>query len=161
LPIIGILVDKAPKTKMGKFRPFILWTALPFSVFAVLCFYAPDLSPAGKLIYAYITYIMYGMLYTVFEIPYWALATSFTQNTKERGLLISVVRSSQTVAAAIAILLFLPLVGFFGGENLKQGHLITASVYGVIALVTLFITYAGTRENVVSISSDDFHSVRY
>jgi sugar (glycoside-pentoside-hexuronide) transporter len=155
-PIIGILVDKAPKTKIGKFRPFILWTALPFSVFAVLCFYAPDLSPAGKLIYAYITYIMYGMLYTVFEIPYWALATSFTQNTKERGLLISVARSTQVVAAAIAILLFLPLVNLSGRENLKHGYLMAASLYGVIALVAFFILYAGTREKVVSISSERF-----
>ncbi len=155
-PIIGILLDKAPKTRMGKFRPFILWAAVPFSVFATLCFYAPDLSPAGKLVYVYITYIGYGMLYTIFEVPYMALATSLTQNTEERGVLISIARSTQIVAAAIAILAFLPLVGLFGGENLKQGYLMTASVYGAIAMMTFFITFAGTREEVTSISSERF-----
>lgn len=71
-PIVGIIADRT-NSRWGKFRPYLLWGALPFAVVGSLTFTTPDLSPSGKLVYAYLTYGLMVLIYTIVNIPYSAL----------------------------------------------------------------------------------------
>lgn len=81
-PIIGFFVDKS-NTKYGKYRPFLLYGAVPFAVLAVLCFTVPGFGGTGKLIYAYITYIMLSVCYTFVNVPYGSLTAAMTNDQQE------------------------------------------------------------------------------
>ena len=82
-PIMGVIADNT-NTRWGKFRPYLLWFAIPFSVIFVLAFITPDLSESGKLTYAYLTYALLMVLYTVVNIPYCALGGVITSDSQER-----------------------------------------------------------------------------
>ena len=83
-PIMGILADRT-NTKWGKFRPYLLWLALPFALAGVLTFTTPDLSMSGKIIYAYITYTVMMMVYTAINIPYSSLMGVVSASPKQRA----------------------------------------------------------------------------
>ncbi len=104
--IMGIIGDRT-ETKYGKFRPWILWTAIPLGVILSLLFTSPDLSPTGKVIYAYTTYIFFTLVYTANNIPYGALMAVMTGDDKERTSLGSY-----------------RMVGAFAGGMLVQGALL-------------------------------------
>ena len=75
--IMGVVGDRT-KSKYGKFRPWILWTAIPLGLILSLLFTSPDLSDSGKIVYAYITYIFFTLIYTANNIPYGALMAVMT-----------------------------------------------------------------------------------
>ncbi|MFA9391890.1 MAG: MFS transporter [Prolixibacteraceae bacterium] len=109
--LMGIIGDRT-KSKYGKFRPWILWTAIPMGVILSLLFTGPNLSPTGKLIYAYTTYIIFTLVYTANNIPYGALMAVMTGDDKERTSLGS-----------------FRMVGAFTGGMLVQGALLFLVVY--------------------------------
>ncbi len=82
-PLMGTLADNT-RTKHGQFRPYLLWLALPFAIISVLAFTVPDLTPSGKVVYAYVTYGLLMLAYTAINIPYCALAGVLSDNPKER-----------------------------------------------------------------------------
>src|SRR4030043_295893 len=82
-PFFGYLSDRT-RTRWGKFRPWILWTAVPFGIIGFLAFTTPDFSKSGKLVYAYITYIILLTIYSMNNIPYSALSGVITGDMKER-----------------------------------------------------------------------------
>jgi glycoside/pentoside/hexuronide:cation symporter, GPH family len=82
-PIMGMIADRT-KTRMGKFRPFILWLAIPFGVIGIFMFITPDFDSTGKIIYAYVTYTLMMMIYTAINVPYSALMGVITSNSLER-----------------------------------------------------------------------------
>ena len=87
-PIWGAFIDSRKPTKQGKFRPYVFWFSIPLAVSAVLMFTViPNLSAAKYLLFAYITYILYGMMYTCVNIPYGSLASVVTDDEKERSSL--------------------------------------------------------------------------
>ena len=87
-PIWGAFIDSSKPTKQGKFRPYVFWFSIPLAVSAVLMFTViPNLSEAKYLLFAYITYILYGMMYTCVNIPYGSLASVVTDDEKERSSL--------------------------------------------------------------------------
>jgi len=104
--LMGIVGDRT-KTRYGKFRPWILWTAIPLAATLSLLFTTPDLSPTGKLVYAYTTYIIFTLLYTANNIPYGALMAVMTGDDRERTSLGS-----------------FRMVGAFTGGMLVQGALL-------------------------------------
>ncbi|MEX1384067.1 MFS transporter [Lutibacter sp.] len=109
--LMGIIGDRT-KSKYGKFRPWILWTAVPLAAILSLLFTSPDLSSTGKIIYAYITYIFFTLIYTANNIPYGALMAVMTGDDKERTSLGS-----------------FRMVGAFGGGMLVQGALLFLVAY--------------------------------
>ncbi|UMB54872.1 MFS transporter [Lutibacter sp. A64] len=109
--LMGIIGDRT-KSKYGKFRPWILWTAIPLAAILSLLFTSPDLSSTGKIIYAYITYIFFTLIYTANNIPYGALMAVMTGDDKERTSLGS-----------------FRMVGAFGGGMLVQGALLFLVAY--------------------------------
>ncbi len=104
--LMGIIGDRT-SSKYGKFRPWILWTAIPFAVMLSLLFTAPDLSYNGKIIYAYLTYILFTLIYTASNIPYGALMALMTDDDRERSSIGSY-----------------RMVGAFAGGMLVQGALL-------------------------------------
>lgn len=83
--LIGYCIDKT-HTKWGKSRPYFLFGAAPFAIFAVLAFSVPDISPAGKLVYAYVTYIGLSFMYTVVNIPMHRFSQALRQAQRRERL---------------------------------------------------------------------------
>lgn len=99
-PIMGGLADRT-KSRWGTYRPYLLLIPLPLSIVSVLLFAAPDLSTTGKIVYAAVLYICYGMLVTAIEIPYYAILPTMSRNEMERNDVISLA----TFIASIMILI--------------------------------------------------------
>ena len=146
-PIMGIIADNT-NTKWGKFRPYLLWFAIPFAVVFVLTFITPDLSESGKIIYAYLTYSLLMILYTVVNIPYCALGGVITSDSQERVSANSY-RFVIATFAGVLISYFAPdLIEFFGNGNEQQGYPFAMAVFGVFAIFAFFGCFALTKERV-------------
>lgn len=148
-PIMGIIADRT-KTSMGKFRPYLVWVAIPFAIVGVLTFSTPDLSPSGKLIYAYVTYTLMMMLYTAINVPYSSLMGVMTSDTKERTSLASF-RFIGAYSGGIFMTATVPyLLDYFrnSGSNDAQSYQYTVGIYGVIAAFFFLMTYKWTKERV-------------
>jgi len=153
-PLMGIISDRT-KTKWGKFRPFILWFAIPFVVIGVLTFSTPDFNDTGKMIYAYVTYSFMMMVYTALNIPYSALMGVMSPNSQARTELASFRFVAAFGGQMLVQAATLKLVEYFGGgENEQLGWQVTMIVYGVLALILFFITFISTRERVEPIQED-------
>lgn len=114
--MMGIVGDRT-KSKFGKFRPWILWSAVPLGVTLSLLFTSPDLSDSGKIVYAYSTYIIYTLLYTVNNIPYGALMAVMTGDDKERTSLGSYRMVGAFAGGMLVQGAMLFLVAYFGNVN--------------------------------------------
>ena len=146
-PFMGVVADRT-NTKWGKFRPWILWTAVPFGIIGFLTFTTPPFDAQGKLIYAYVTYIVLMMVYSANNLPYSALSGVITGDLAERTSL-SAYRFVAAMSAALVIQgLALPMVNYFGGGNSAKGYQITMGVFSALAVVFFIITFATTRERV-------------
>lgn len=153
-PIMGAIIDKT-YTKRGKFRPYILFGALPLALFALLCFITPDLSATGKIVYAYVTYIGLGMLITVVNTPYGALTASMTQDIQERGSLSAIRMIFSMIGTMFAVSGVPVLVAIFGAGNQQQGYQQTMIILAVILFITLIICGLGTKERHTSPKSTE------
>jgi Na+/melibiose symporter-like transporter len=115
-PVMGAIADRT-HTRWGKFRPWIAWTAIPFGVIAVLTFTTPDLTPQGKVIYAYVSYISLMLIFTMSNVPYNALSGVMTSNSLERTSLSSWRMGLAMLAAFVVQVFSIPLVDYFGKGN--------------------------------------------
>src|SRR4030042_138564 len=115
-PMMGAIADRT-NTRWGKFRPWVLWSALPFGIIGILMFTTPNLSAVGKIIYAFITYNLMMMIYTVNNVPYCSLTGVLTGNSVERTGL-SQYRFIFSMLATLAVQsLSIPLVNSLGVDN--------------------------------------------
>jgi GPH family glycoside/pentoside/hexuronide:cation symporter len=114
--IMGIICDRT-NSKYGKFRPWILWTAIPLGIALSLLFTAPDLSPSGKIIYAYSTYLLFFIIYTANNIPYGALMAVMSGDDKERTSLGSYRMVGAFTGGMVVQGALLFLVAHFGNIN--------------------------------------------
>jgi glycoside/pentoside/hexuronide:cation symporter, GPH family len=146
-PIMGVVADRT-NTRWGKFRPWIMWTAVPFGMMGFLTFLTPDLSSSGKLIYAYITYIVLMMIYSANNLPYSALSGVMTGNLGERTSLSSYRFVFAMLAQLIIQGLALPMVHYFGQGNSAVGYKYTMGIFSAFAVVLFFITFASTKERI-------------
>ncbi|GKX29907.1 putative symporter YnaJ [Vallitalea longa] len=152
-PIMGGIVDRT-NTKWGKFRPYLLWGAIPFGILAVLCFTTPDFSYTGKLVYAYITYIGLGMAYTFINVPYGALTSSMTQDSSDRASLSSI-RMFFAMTGGLIVAVGIPsLTKSLGDGNPAKGYQLTMIIFAVISVVLLMITFFTTKERHTSINEN-------
>lgn len=149
-PTVGILSDKT-QTRWGKYRPWILWTALPFMVFYVLAFYNPGIEDKSLVaVYATISYTLLMTLYSFNNTPYASLGGVMTSDIKERNSITSIRFVAATVAQFVVQGLTLPLVGKFAGADRDKGHgwLCTISLFAVIGFVFFIITFFSARERI-------------
>lgn len=149
-PIMGGIADRT-NTKWGKYRPYLIWFALPYGVLAVLAFTTPDLSESGKLVYAYITYTLLMTVYTAINIPYSALGGVMTDSPTERATLQSWRFALAMVGGAIVTASVLPLVEFFGKGDEQSGYqaaMIVLSAFAVVCFIGCFaLTQERTKES--------------
>ncbi|HEY4612485.1 MAG TPA: MFS transporter [Bacteroidota bacterium] len=146
-PVMGTVADRT-NTRWGKFRPYLLWVAVPFGIMGVLAFTTPDFDASGKLIYAYITYNLMMMMYTAINVPYSALMGVITPNSMERTEL----SSFRFVAAFVGGLIVqgstLFLVKYFGGGDEAQGWQWAMACISGLAVVLFLATFLTTQERV-------------
>ena len=149
-PIMGVLLDKAQATKHGKFRPYVIRFGLPMVIVGILAFTAiPGLPDNLKLPYAYVTYILYGMLYTAVNIPYGSLASVMTNDSNERTAL-STFRNLGSILANILVMVLVPKIIFNAqGEVTAEGFIICAVILAIISTVSFFFNFRLTRERIV------------
>lgn len=146
-PIMGVLADRT-KTKWGKFRPWVLWTAVPFGIMGFLTFVTPDFSDSGKLVYAYCTYIVLMMVYSANNLPYSALSGVMTGDLGERTSLSSYRFVFAMIAQLIIQGLALPMVSYFGQGSSARGYQYTMAIFSSLAVILFFITFSTTRERI-------------
>lgn len=143
--IIGIMIDHT-HSRFGKSRPFFLWYALPYVLFAVLTFVTPNFNATGKLIWAYVTYLGLGFFYTAVNLPITSILPALSKNDQELTLL-GVIRQFFGSSVQIIVAVFtLPLVAFFGHGNQQRGFLFTIILFGIISLALILNTFFQVHE---------------
>ena len=146
-PLMGALADRT-NTRWGRFRPWVLATAVPFAVLFVLAYTTPNFGSLGKIIWAYVTYNALMMIYTANNIPYSALTGVLTGDSDERTSLVSW-RFILAMTAAFLVQTFtLDLVKYFGGDDPAKGYQLTMAMWGAIAVVFFTVTFLTTKERV-------------
>jgi len=146
-PIMGIIADRT-KTRWGKFRPYLLWMALPYSILAVLTFTTPDFGQTGKIIYAGTTYFMLMTVFTAINLPYSSLGAVITPDSYERAGLNSYRFIFAFAGQLIVTGTALSLARFFGDGNNAKGYQYTLILFATISFVLFMITFKSTKERV-------------
>lgn len=145
--IMGMIADRTT-SKMGRFRPWILWSAPLLGLFMVLCFTTPDFSDTGKLVFAYITYIGLTLAYTMNNVPYSALMGVMTSDDHERTKL-SGFRFAGAFIGGLFVMGFLPvLVEKLGGGNEAQGYQFAMFFYACLLVLMMLVTVFTTKERI-------------
>ncbi|MCD7898919.1 MAG: MFS transporter [Bacteroides sp.] len=176
-PLMGIIADRT-HTRWGKYRPYLLWFAIPFAAIGVLTFYTPDLSETGRLVYAYITYTLMMTVYTAVNVPYASLLGVMSANPRERNLLSSYRMFFAFIGSFITFMLLQPLVDFFNGifdpnptaaEALAEstsiseyptGWVCAVAVIGVLCAILFFLCFKWTRERVKPVDETKKNTVK-
>ncbi len=147
-PIIGAIADRT-RSKWGKFRPWILWTAVPLGVIALLAFSTPHFSYKGKLIYAVVTYTLLLLLYAANNLPYSALSGVITGDMKERNSM-SAYRFVAVMFAQFFVQVFMYSIIISAGHGDKAVGIEKVMTWlAVIGTVMLLITFLTTKERIV------------
>jgi glycoside/pentoside/hexuronide:cation symporter, GPH family len=154
-PLVGVLADRT-NSKYGKFRPWILYTVVPFGVLGFLTFYTPDLVTSSKLVYAYITYTAMMFVYSTINVPYGALMAVMSSNSMERTSL-SAFRAIFAFSGGIIVQAFtLKLVHYFGlinsntdgSVNEQFGFSAAMGIYSLLAVLMFLTTFFMCKERV-------------
>lgn len=146
-PLIGIVSDRT-NTRWGKFRPYILFGAIPYAILAILTFTTPNLGEVGKIIYAGATYVLLMTAYATINLPYSALGAVMTDDTYERAGLNTYRFIAGFTGQFIVTGLALTLAEFFGHGDKAQGFQYTVFLFAVLSLIFFFITFMATKERV-------------
>ena len=146
-PIMGVIADRT-NTKWGKFRPWLLWTALPFGIIGILTFTTPSLSITGKLVYAWTTYLLLRLIYAVNNVPYASLTGVLTGDPDERTSIASYRQVFANIAGFIVQSLAIPMVVFFGRGNDARGYQITMGLLSVLSVIFFIVAFFATKERI-------------
>ena len=147
-PFMGIIADRT-MTRWGKFRPWILWTAVPFGIIAMLAFSTPDFSPGGKVAYALITYILLVIVYSANNLPYASLSGVLTGDMAERNSISSYRFVAVMIAQFIVQGLLLPLVLILGDGDKTKGFENTMTIFAITGVIFFIITFLTTKERII------------
>ena len=161
-PIMGSIVDKT-HTKWGKCRPFLKWMAIPIGIMTILCFlpvwgFDSSKMNVGAFVAVTIIYIIWGMVYTVVDVPYWALTTCMTTDTYKRGNMLTIARLICMAGAGIVTIILPQITGSLtgplseagkyaeAGQKLQWIYFIASIIICVIAVPLFFVGFKGTVE---------------
>jgi GPH family glycoside/pentoside/hexuronide:cation symporter len=146
-PVMGLIADRT-QTRWGKFRPYLFWGAIPYGICGYLMFAGPNLGASGKLVYAYITYALMLISYTIINVPYSSLLGVISPSSGTRTVASSF-RFVGAFAGALLISLFVrPLVKYLGGGNEMHGFRMTMAIFAFASVILFWVTFATTRERV-------------
>lgn len=155
-PFVGILADRT-ETKWGKFRPYLLWMMVPFGIMGVITFTTPEFGTTGKIVYAYITYSLMMMVYSLINVPYASLMGVMSSDGKERTSLATFRFIFAFGGSLVVLALAKPLSDIFsniggGTPNLQFGWQMATVVFAIIAIILFWFTFSWTRERVKPIT---------
>lgn len=152
-PMMGIIADRT-HTRWGKYRPYLLWMALPFAVCGVLLFTTPDLSYAGKLVWAYVTYIMMMTVYTCINVPYGAMLGVVTDDPNQKTVFSSYRMFFAYGGSFIALATWEPLCSLFAsaGDSVQASWTTSMAVIGATCLILFILCFRLTRERITTVS---------
>ena len=155
-PIVGVIADRT-SSRWGKFRPYLLYLAVPFALIGVLTFYTPPFGLTGKLIYAYLTYSLMMMVYSAINVPYASLLGVMSPDPKDRNTLSTYRMMFAYLGSFIALLLFMPMVNRFGSgssdiSDQRFAWTLAVVVIAVMCAILFLGCFAWTRERVKPIN---------
>ena len=146
-PVMGMIADRTT-TRWGKFRPWLLWTSVPFGIISVLTFTTPQLSPGAKILYAWTTYILLRVIYTVNNVPYASLTAVMTQDPDERTSISSYRQIAANSAGFIVQSLAVLMVAFLGRGNDARGYQLTMGLLSALSVIFFIISFFVTKERI-------------
>lgn len=146
--VMGAIADRT-NTRWGKFRPWVLWTAVPFGIIALLAFSTPGFNETGKVAYAFITYFFLVIVYSANNLPYSALSGVLTGDMKERNSLASYRFVAVMIAQFTIQVLLLPLALSLGEGDKARGFEKVMLVFAVTGIICFIITFLTTKERIV------------
>ncbi len=173
---VGIMADRT-KTRWGRYRPYLLWFAVPFSVMGVITFFVPDFGETGKLVYAYITYSLMMIVYSLINVPYASLLGVMSPNPQERNILSSYRMSFAFIGSFITFMLLQPLVDTYattfgsGSAQIQEvaetsistspiGWTLGVATIGILCTILFFFCFKWTRERVEPVNEESNVSVK-
>ena len=157
-PVVGAVADRT-SSRWGRFRPYLLFLAVPFGVIGILTFLTPPFGQTGKIVYAFITYALMMMVYSAINVPYASLLGVMSPDPADRNTLATYRMTFAYMGSFLALLLFMPLVNAFGGGNSggpmlgwltapQAGWLMAAGVIAVVCVLLFLGCFALTKERV-------------
>lgn len=153
-PVMGFIADHT-RSRWGRFRPYVFFGAIPLNLVLLACFYVPDISPSMKVVYAYVTYILHGMVFTAVGLPYSSISAVMTQDQQERAII-----STQRMFFAVIIAMSCvsigtrPFVKQFESE--ADGFFALAVVYAIASSLILIFAGLKSKER-IEITQQKYH----
>jgi GPH family glycoside/pentoside/hexuronide:cation symporter len=144
---VGTWIDRKKVGRRGKFRPFMLYAALPLALITVVSFTTPDFSLTAKTIWAFGTYMAFGTIYSIFNIPYGSMVPAMTRNAVERSDLASMRWAGANTGQLITTVGFIPIVTAF--DSLQKGYVVAASIFACAGFLLQIVCYANVKERYV------------
>ena len=163
-PVVGAFADRT-SSRWGRFRPYLLFLAMPFGLIGVITFLTPPFDATGKIVYAYITYALMMMVYSAINVPYASLLGVMSPDPSHRNTLATYRMTFAYLGSFIALLLFMPLVNAFGGGDVSGpthlwftapqfGWFMAVVVIAAICVVLFLACFALTKERVEPIKHE-------
>lgn len=146
-PVMGVIADRT-QTKWGKFRPWLLWTAVPFGIVGILTFTTPNLDMGGKVLYAWVTYALLRVIYTVNNVPYNSLTAVMTGDPDERTSITSYRQIAANAAGLIVQSFAVPMVVLLGRGNDALGYQLTMGALSLLSIVFFIIAFLVSKERI-------------
>ena len=154
-PIMGLLSDRT-QTRWGKYRPYLLWGGIPFALIGIMTFFTPDWGENAKLAYAYVTYTLMMMIYTVVNVPYASLLGVMSPHPRDRNTLSSYRMFFAYVGSFITFMILQPLVDAFSSGSSRGDQISTepgawtaaVAVIGLLCALLFFLCFRWTKERV-------------
>lgn len=150
-PMMGIIADRT-HTRWGKYRPYLLWIAAPFSICGILLFTTPDWGYAAKLVWAYVTYILMMTIYTAINVPYGSMLGVMTDNSKEKTVFSSFRMFFAYTGSFISLLIWEPLCNAFGGYDTTRGWQWAMICVAGGVFVLFLLCFLMTKEHLHTVS---------
>ena len=147
-PVMGMVADRT-NSRWGKFRPYLLWMAIPYGLCGYAMFANPELSDSGKLVYAYITYTLMMLAYTAINVPYSALMGVISPVSIERTKVSSYRFFFAFTAGWLIVTFVRPLKDLLGGGDEVLGFQLTMAIFAVLSVIFFWLCFALTKERVV------------
>lgn len=144
-PLMGIMVDRT-NTKIGRYRPYILAGAPFLGIVFILLFTAPDLSPTGKIAYAFVTYIIYSLAWTIVQIPQLALPALLTNDLAVRTRVQAIFQMFGSIASLIITAWALPILDMLGGQDNASAWLKFTVIFGAISTVIFIFSAMSVKD---------------
>lgn len=131
----------------GKFRPFILYSAIPLGLLLVATFSIPDFSMTWKAVWAYLTYMIFGTVYSIGNIAYGSIVPAMTKNSHERSILASFRQAGSNLGLLLSMVAFMPIVWMFDDES--TGYLVAVTIFGILGAILVILSSKNIKENYV------------